>query len=255
MRYLALLPLALALAACDNVVESAPASSTVRYLFWGPSNAGILANQGDAPLNATFRASGRHAEAEDTATWGGRGLMPQHDDGAFCGDFSPRSEGECYEAAVEHTRRALAGADGSYTVGGVVWHNGTDQNGIDSLYTQEEYDAEFRALIRAAARDLPGLPFYVIQAGTNYTEEKDGANALYTRRFREHEAAVCASEPSCRVISAMTDEVLEEAEDVCGGDALCVDANYFAKGEVHWQHRSTEIIMEEAGRTLARIEG
>ncbi|MDX1419004.1 MAG: hypothetical protein R3181_03465 [Rubricoccaceae bacterium] len=248
-----LLAVAFALAGCDAAVESGPpAPSTVRYLMWGPSNAAILGNQGDEALNDTYAGTGRSADVRSTATWGGRWLMPQGDDGTSCGDFSPRSEDECYDRAVTRSREEIAGAGLSYVVGGVVWHNGIDQNGIDSLYSQEDYDAEFRALIRAAARDLPGVPFYVIEAGTNFTVELD--DPPMTEHFRAREAAVCAAEPNCRVISAMTEEVVDEALTTCGTEPTCVHTHYFEKGEVHWQPRSVEIIMEEAGRTLARIE-
>lgn len=252
MRYLPIV-LALVLAGCDNVADAPPAPpSTIRYLVWGPSNAAILANQGDDAVNATYEVTGREADMESIATWGGRWLMPSGDDGTSCGDFSPRSDGECYDRAVNRSRDVLDDAGVSYLVGGVVWHNGVDQNGIDSLFTQEEYDAEFRALIRAVGRDLPGVPFFVIEAGTNFTEEL--AAPPTTRHFREHEAAVCASEPNCHILSAMTEEVVEEAVVRCGTDGQCVHVNYFEKGEVHWQPRSVEIIMQEAGRTLAQIE-
>lgn len=254
MRYL-LSFLILAVAGCDATTESPPpppSADTVRYLMWGPSNAAILGNQGDAPLNATYETTGREADVEATATWGGRGLMREGDDGTSCGDFSPQSQGECYDTSVNRTRDEIDGEDGSYRVGGVIWHNGTDQNGIDSLFTQEAYDAEFRALIRAVARDLPGIPFYVIEAGTNYLEEL--ADDSVVERFRAREAAVCAAEPNCRMISAMTAEVVAEARSVCGTDAVCVHENYFEKGQVHWRPRAVEIIMEEAGKTLAQIE-
>jgi hypothetical protein len=254
MRYFPFL-LALAFVACDGTVEAPPTSPPVRYLFWGSSNAAILGNQGDGPFNATFAASGLQGDVESTATWGGRGLMQETDEGISCGDFSPHSDGECYDIAVNRTRAALAAAGGSYVVGGVIWHNGVDQNVLDSLFTQEDYDAEFHDLLRAVARDLPGVPLYVIEAGTNYTRESDTTSAVYTRRFREREAAVCASEPNCRMISAMTEEVMAEAQAVCGADSTCVHVNYFEKSEVHWRPRSVEIIMEETGRNLAEIEG
>jgi hypothetical protein len=259
MRYLPLL-LVLALAACDTAVEAPPSSGpTVRYLMWGPSNAGILGSRGTEPLNRTFSAAtGRTAVVEPTATWGGRGLMPETDEGAKCGDFSPHSEDECYDQAVELTREALAQNSASSVVGGVIWHNGVDQRAIgeDSLFTQEDYDAEFRDLIRAFARDFPGVPFYLIEAGTDYTVETTNPDApAFTAQFREHEAAVCESEfPNCRLISAMTTEVLEETADVCGTDVMCVHANYFEQAWIHWQSRSVEIIMEEAGRALAQLE-
>jgi hypothetical protein len=240
-------------------------------LFWGPSNAGILGNHGGEYGDPVYyELTGRHLRTHPIATWGGvmLGPLPGRARCGSGGDFAPppHSTNECYQAAVNRTREALDRQTRNRRVSGIVWHSGGDQNRICSpFYTEsdcvtfDEYAVVFRDLIRAVARDLPGVRFYVIAAGTSYEKEVAGA-ASYTAQFRELEKEVCEAEPNCAVLADATTSVVAAAQAACGADLdtatrACIDADWFESLDVHWRPAARELIMQEAARNLAAYEG
>ncbi len=228
---------------------AAQADTVAVFSFWGTSNANRMYLYNKGAFAVRYEALTGRASAFVNTTLGGTRLVRND---VPMGDWHPDSDGELYDAAVAETR---AGYDEARTLypgavvvpGGLVANFGNDQFDIeDGLVTQEVVEAALRALLDAAARDLPGWPVYYITAASRAGQDPPAAQA-----FRQMEVAVCDAHPACDIVADRTGE-FNANYAACTTDAC--RALWF-EDDIHFANHARTLLMETAADAVAALMG